>query len=219
MVSRRRIRRGWTGSWARVLRTALCFSAIAGLCGCTPVHFTVSSAPVRPEDAARYALANPELAVRLQVADFEIRNVDTQYRENEKDLFRRHFSVAIPNLIQEQLGKRQVFSEVTRVTSARPQSTDYIVTATYDFFERLGPRGGGWIPFAGNEAWIKGNLFVRVTEAKGGSTVLEKSYPEEHRDRTSVYIGAKVGYLQAAYIASIASEIINAIAEQRRVNP
>lgn len=55
--------------------------------GCATIHFTVTSAPVKPEDAGSYTAPNPKLAVRVQVANFEIRQIDTQYPEREKISF------------------------------------------------------------------------------------------------------------------------------------
>lgn len=209
--------RGW-----QVLFAGMAVMALASLSGCPSTHFTVRSAPVNPEDSPRYLLTNAEDPVRVQVADFQILRVDTQFPEDEKDLFRRHFAIAIPNMIQEQIGKRQVFSEVTRVSSAKPDATDYIIMGRYDFFSRLGTQGREWIPFAGavgakiNEAWVKEDLSVRIVDAKTGKAVFEKSYPEEHRDMTSVRQRPDVGYLQAAYIAKICTEIIDSIKSQEK---
>jgi curli biogenesis system outer membrane secretion channel CsgG len=189
--------------------------------GCSTVHYTVSSAPVRPEDTGRFAVANPEVPVRVHITNFEIRQVDTQYPEREKELFRRHNSVAIANILQEFLGKRQVFAEVTRTTTAKPNSADYVITGTYNFFERIGTQGREWIPFAGtfgasiNEATIRGTLSLRIVESKGGTVVFEKVFPEEHTERTSIYKKANVGYLQADYMGQIASEVIKAISGHR----
>lgn len=192
------------------------------LAGCSTVHFSVSSAPVRPEDTGRFAVPNPEVPTRVQIANFDICQVDTQYPEREKELYRRHFAIAIPNLLQEFLGKRQAFSEVTRVTTPKPDATDYVITGTYDFFERIGTQGREWIPFAGtfgapiNEATVKGTLSLRIVEATTGAIVPEKIYPEEHSERTSVYKKANVGYLQADYMGKISTEVIKAISDYRQ---
>lgn len=218
MVRRTSLCRSWRGLRSVIVGISVVVAFVI-LSGCG-AHFTVSSDPIRPEDATRYSAANPEIPVRVQVVNFEIREVDAKYPEDDKNLFRRHFAIAIPNMIQEQLGNRKVFSEVVRVSSARPESTDYVVTGTYDFFERLGTQGREWIPFAGtfgariNEAWIRENLSVRVTKANSVKTVLERSYLEEHRDKTSIYHKAYVGYLQTAYIARICTDIINSIKNQ-----
>ena len=206
---------------ARLVKTLVMLLLIFAVEGCSTVHYTESSAPIRPEDAGRFAVANPEIPIRVQIANFEIRQIDTQYSELEKDLFRRHNSVAIPNLLQEFIGKRQVFAEVSRVSSAAPGSTDYIITGTYDFFERLGTQGREWIPGAGtfgahiNEATVKGILSLRIVKSNGGTVVLEKAFPEEHSDNSSIYVGPKVGYLQEDYMGRIASEVINSISNHR----
>lgn len=208
-------------SFGKSFKTLGIVLLMVALAGCSTVHFSVSSAPVRPEDTGRFAEPNPEVSARVQIANFEIRQVDTQYPEQEKELYRRHFAVAIPNLLQEFLGKRQAFSEVTRVTTAKLDATDYVITGTYDFFERIGTQGREWIPFAGtfgapiNEATVKGTLSLRIVEAKRGSVVFEKVFPEEHSETTSVYKKANVGYLQADYMGQIATEVIKAISDYR----
>jgi hypothetical protein len=185
---------------------------------CTsPVHFTVHSAPVQPEHLGSYKLADPDLPVVVGITNFNVRRVDTQYPEVEKRLFREHFSVAIPNMVQESLGARQVFSQVIRGSLPGSVPADYEITGAYDFFERIGTQGREWIPFAGifgakiNEAWIKANLKIRVIKKESGSEVLYRDYPEEHRDRTSIRQSPKVGYLQADYLARISSDIIEAV--------
>ncbi len=206
----------WCSQSLRIV--AVILLAVAAM-GCSTTHYTVLSAPVSPEDTGRFVTANPEIPVRVQITNFEIRKVDTQYPEKEKELFRRHNSVAIPNMLQEFLGTRQVFAEVTRSSVAKPDSTDYVIIGTYDFFERLGTRGREWIPFAGifgapiNEATIRATLSLQIVESKNGTVVFDKAFPEEHSDRTSIYKRPNVGYLQAAYMGQIASEIIHAISD------
>src|SRR5438094_5784714 len=85
--------------------------------GCHRAHFTVQSAPPRPEDTGSFRTQSPEMSAVVQIANFTVRTVDTQYPDREKDMFRRHFAAAIPNLLQESIGRRQVFSEVRRVAS------------------------------------------------------------------------------------------------------
>lgn len=189
--------------------------------GCSSVHYTVSSAPVRVKDTGRFATSNPEVPVKVQITNFEIRHVDTQYPEKEKTLFRKHNSIAIPNLIQESIGRRQRFSEVRRVTSFTPHLSDYVITGTYDFFERIGTQGKEWIPFAGtfgapiNGATILGKLTITIIETQDNIEIFDKSFTEDHSERTSIYKNAKVGYLQADYIGNISSEIINAISRHQ----
>lgn len=188
---------------------------------CSTAHFSVTSVPVRPEDTGRFAVSNPDVLAGVQIANFEIRQVDTQYPERKKELFRRHLAVTIPNMLQEFLGKRQAFPEVTRVAKPRPDATDYVITGTYDFFERIGTQGREWIPFAGtfgaaiNEATVKGTLSLRIVQAKSVAVVLEKIFPEEHSERTSIYKKANVGYLQADYLGQITTEVIKEISNYR----
>jgi hypothetical protein len=196
--------------------------AIVIFAGCAPVHFTVNSAPVAPEHTGSFKTNAPEIPVTVQITNFVIETVDTQYSENEKELFRRHMSIVIPNVLQESLGKRQAFSQITRAATANPVVTNYMVSGTYNFAERLGTQGREWIPFAGlfgakiNRAWVKGTLAIFVIDAKTGAEIFRKSYIEEHRDNTSIYSQPRVGYLQADYLAAIANDIIDVIKKQRR---
>jgi hypothetical protein len=191
--------------------------AIASVFGCHGAHFTVQNAALLPEQAPSFKTASPEVPAIVQIANFTIGAVDTQYPEEEKNVFRRHMAVAIPNILQDYLGKKQVFANVTRSSSPIPAQADYTVTGEYDFFERLGTGGREWIPFYGtfggsiNEAWVKGTTTVVVADAKTGAEILRKSYAEEHRDRTSIYQRPNVGYMQADYVAGIATEITDAI--------
>ena len=188
--------------------------------GCARVHFTVTSAPVPPEHAPSFKTEAAEIPVVVQITNFVINKVDTQYPESEKEVFQRHYALAIPNSLQDSLGKRQIFSRVTRVTISNPTEADYILSGNYDFFSRLGTQGREWIPFAGtvgaeiNEAWVKETMHLRITHSKTGAEVFFKSFPEEHRDRTSIYKKAQVSYLQANYISAMTSEIIDVIKKQ-----
>lgn len=185
--------------------------------GCHRAKFTVQNAPAAPEFLGSYKVPNPEMPVVIQLANFNIRTVDTQYNASGKEAFRNYFSSAIPTMLQEVLGKRQVFAEVKRTAAPNPQGSDYLILADYDFFERLGTQGREWIPLAGtfgapiNEAWVKGRLTVQVVRSDGGAKVFQREYVEEHRDRTSVYSAPRVGYLQADHLAQIAQDVIEAI--------
>jgi hypothetical protein len=180
-------------------------------------HYTVRNAPVPADQLGSYRISDAETPVVVQFADFTVGKVDTQYPEREKDDFRRAMAVFIPNLLQEQAGKRQVFSAVTRSSRADSSAADYVVTGRYDHFERLGTRGRQWIPFYGtfggkiNEAWVKGELAVAVVNGKTGVAVLERTFQEEHRDRTSIYQSPNVGYLQADHAAEIVGAIVTAV--------
>ncbi len=195
--------------------TALLLAALIQS-GCYRAHFAVQSAPVPAEQAASFKTASPEVPAVVQVANFAVGAVDTQYTEEEKESFRKHFAVAIANLLQETLGRKQIFSNVTRSVTPMPAQAEFVVSGSYDFFERLGTGGREWIPFYGtfggkiNEAWVKGTITVVVTDSRSGTELLRKTYVEEHRDRTSVYQKPFVGYLQADFLSNIASEIIAA---------
>lgn len=192
--------------------------------GCASTHFTVYSAPASPENMGSYKMESATIPVTLQISNFVIGKVDTLYPENEKEIFRKFMALQIPNMLQEDVGKRQVFSSVTRVADSNPATADYIMSGHYDFFERLGTQGREWIPYAGtfgaqiNEATIKGDLEICITKAATGNEVLRKTFTEDHSDRTSVYQKASAGYLQADYIAAIASEIIGAVEKAESVN-
>ena len=196
--------------------------AIVIFAGCAPVHFTVNNAPVAPEHTGSFKANAAEIPVTVQITNFVIETVNTQYSENEKELFRRHMSITIPNSLQEFLGKRQTFSQVTRSATANPVVTNYMVSGNYNYAERLGTQGREWIPFAGlfgakiNKAWAKGTMVVWIIDAKTGTEIFRKSYTEEHKDKTLIYSQPRVGYLQADYMAAISNDIIDAIRKQRK---
>jgi hypothetical protein len=157
-----------------------------------------------------------EIPAAVQVANFTIGAVDTQYSEADKEVFRRTMAVIVPNVLQETLGKRQVFSQVARVETAGGHA-DYVIVGNYDFFERLGTQGREWIPYAGlfgakiNEATVRGTMRVVVQDARTGASIMDRTFTEQHSERTSVYTRPLVGYLQADHMAEISEAIISAI--------
>jgi hypothetical protein len=66
---------------------------------------------------------------------------------------------------------------------------------------------------------VKGTMRVRVASGDDGRAVLDETYVEEHRDRTSVYNRPFVGYLQANHLAEIAQGIIEAVKADRASRP
>jgi hypothetical protein len=201
-----------------VAARAAALVSIACLTGwsCRP-HFTVQNAPLPPEQAGSFRTERPEIPQTVQIADFKINRVDTQYHDSEKDLFRKHLSVAIPNALQEFMGRQQVLAAVTRSAAVIPTTGDYVVTGEYDFYERLGTRGREWIPFYGtfggkiNVAHVRGELTVHLHDARTGERLFSRMYPEEHRDVTSIYKRPQVGYLQAPYLSTVSNELIVAV--------
>jgi hypothetical protein len=193
--------------------------------GCPSARFNVTSAPAPPEHLGSFKMESATIPVVVQLTNFVIGNVDAQFSEEDNTKFRYHAGVAIPNMLQDFLGKRQVFSQVTRVSQVQPFTADYIVSGDYEFFQRLGTQGREWIPYAGafgakiNTAWVKATLSVRIMEAKTGAEVFRKNYPEEHKEDTSIYQRVSVGYLQAAYMAGIASDIIGVIESREKQKP
>ena len=199
-------------------RTArvLCATAVmVSVTACSSVHFTVRSTPSAPEHLGAFRTDSPEVPAVLQIANFTVGTVDTQYPESEKALFRQIFALFVPNTLQEAIGKRQAFAQVTRVPATDPAKADYLMTGNYDFFERLGTQGREWIPFGSfariNEAWVRGTLRVVVRDAKTGIVVLERTYVEEKRDRTRPNVAPNVGYLQTDHVSAIATDIIEAV--------
>jgi hypothetical protein len=193
----------------------LLFAAtVAG--GCARRQFVVSNAPALPQNAPHFRPPSAELPLVVQITNFTLRNVDTQFSDTDEDRLRRHYALAVPNLLQEFIGKRQVFGDVTRAGTADPRSADYIVTADYDFLLRNGTQGREWIPYYGafaeiNEAWGRDTIDVRVTHARSGVDVLRKAYTEEHRARTRVNEPALVYLLQDDYMSRVATGVIEAI--------
>lgn len=200
-----------------MMRTAsvICATVVMISTACSSVHFTVRSAPSAPEHLGAFRTDSPEVPAVLQISNFTIGTVDTQYPESEKALFRQTFALLVPNTLQEAIGKRQAFAQVTRVAATDPATADYLMTGNYDFFERLGTQGREWIPFAGfariNEAWVRGTMRVVVSDAKTGVVVLERTYVEEKRDRTRPNVAPNVGYLQADHVSVIATDVITAV--------
>ena len=188
----------------------------AMIVGCARRQFVVSSAPARPENAPHYRAPSPELPVVVQISNFTLRNVDTQFSDTDEERLRRHYALAVPNLLQKFIGTRQVFGDVTRSATPDPQGADYVVTAEYDFLLRNGTQGREWIPYYGvfaeiNEAWGRDTIDVRVTHARTGTEVLRKAYTEEHRARTRVREPALVYLLQDDYMSEVAAGVIDAI--------
>lgn len=194
------------------------------LAGCTPLRVSVGPTPVRPEDTGRFITPNSEVPVRVQIPNFEIgqvyiRSDMRQCSEQNEKLIGQHYAVLIPNIFQESIGKRQVFSEVTRVAAARPDATDYIVTGTYDYFQQLSVGILGRIfPLSQlgvrtNEVTARGTLLLRIVETKRGTVVFEKTFIETYNKMGSIYETADIGFLQAGYIGGIATEVIKAISD------
>lgn len=194
------------------------------LAGCSPLHVSVGPAPVRPEDTGRFITPNSEVPARVQIPNFEIRQVYIRSdirlcSEQDKELIRQHHAVHIPNIFQESIGKRQVFSEVTRVASARPDATDYIITGTYDYFQLISVGILGRILFVSelgvrtNEVTARGTLLLRIVETKRGTVVFEKIFIETYNKMVSIYETAHIGFLEAGYIGGIATEVIKAISD------
>ena len=71
------------------------FITIFIFAGCAPVHFTVNNAPVAPEHTGSFKTTTPEIPLNVQITNFIVESVDTQYSEKEKELFRRNYSIAI----------------------------------------------------------------------------------------------------------------------------
>ena len=199
--------------------------------GCA-THFKVNRPPIAPDHTGSFKTNAPEIPVAVQITNFVIETVDTQYPENEKELFRRTYSIAIPNGLQEILGKRQAFSQVTRAATENPIVTNYIVSGTYNFAERFSTQGREWIPFAVQfrakiiRVWVKGTMVVWIVDANTGAEIFRKSYTEEHKDKISItgdtfipfltYSEPYAGYLREDYVTAIANDIIDAIRKQRK---
>lgn len=49
------------------------------LMSCGRTNFTVKSYPIRPEDVPKVTVNNADIPVSVQIANFKIRKVDTQY--------------------------------------------------------------------------------------------------------------------------------------------
>ena len=112
---------------------AVCLAAVACLAaGCQTVHYRVNAEAVPVEALEHYKLDKADIPVAIQIVNFTINSVDASYPDEDKETFRRHNAVAIPNALQHSFGNRKAFSEVSRTVTADPKSADYIVSGTYD---------------------------------------------------------------------------------------
>lgn len=193
------------------------------LAGCSP-RISLGPAPVRPEDTGRFITPSSEVPARVQIPNFEIGQVYIrvdmrQCSEQDKKLIGQRYAVLIPNIFQESIGKRQAFSEVTRVAAARPDATDYIITGTYDYFQQTSI--GFWRRFfflealgvRTNKITARGTLLLRIVETKRGTVVFEKTFVETYDKMVSVHETVDIGFLQAGYIGGVATEVIKAISD------
>ncbi len=184
------------------------FAASACLfAGCQTIqHYRVSVEAVPVEALEKFKQDKAEIPARVQVVNFVVNSVDADYSEADKNVFRRHNAVFIPNALQGSLGARKVFSEVLRTESPNPELSDYVISGTYDItMKRV--RG-----FFSHSVSTKGTMHVRVVRAKDNVPIIDKDYVEERFDEARNNLAVNVYYLQQAYIASITAEIKKAIA-------
>jgi len=175
--------------------------------GCQTTHYRVNQEAVPVDAIETFKQDKAEIPARLQVVNFVVNSVDTDYSDDEKNVFRRHNAVFIPNLLHHSLGERKVFSEVKRSVLPLPESTDYIISGTYDFF------GKREIGFSSHSVRIKGTMHLRVVRAKDNLQILDKDFVEERSDEAKKNQRVNVNYLQKAYIESITFEIKKYIAQ------
>jgi hypothetical protein len=175
--------------------------------GCAQVHYKVQEEAVPVEALEKYKQDKAEVPARIQVVNFVVNSVDADYSDDDKNIFRRHNNIAIPNMLQRSLGERKVFSEVVRTESPNPVSTDYVISGTYDFI-RKAEKG-----FTSHSISIKGAMHVRVVRAKDNVPIMDKDYVEERSDTAKKQVAVSVTYLQKAYIESITAEIKKTIAQ------
>jgi len=166
--------------------------AFAGT-GCA-AHFHVLRDAESPDRIPPLRTSNPRLPVTLQIANFSVQTVDTQYPNKEKEQFRQHFSVAIPNLLEEAVGDQHAVAEVRRTAIIDQSAADYVVYGEYSYWERLGTEPAGWIPLVAlagapvTKRSVRTSLDVRVLDAHSGAERSEeRRVGKECRSRWSPY--------------------------------
>jgi hypothetical protein len=184
--------------------------------GCA-AHFHVLRDAESPDRIPPLRTSNPRLPVTLQIANFAVGTVDTQYPPNEKEQFRQHFSVAIPNLLEEAVGEQHAVAEVRRTAIVDQGSADYVVYGEYAYWERLGTEPLGWVPLVAlagapvTKRSMRTSLGVRVLDARTGAEILRRTYPEEIEQTTSMYETPPARHLGHDYMAGIAADVVAAI--------
>jgi hypothetical protein len=195
--------------------TALLALVCAGT-GCA-AHFQVLRDAQPPDQIPPLRASNPRLPVTLQIANFAVADVDTQYPPNEKEQFRRHFSVAIPNLLEEAVGEQHAVAEVRRTAIVDQTAADYIVYGEYSYYERLGTEPLGWVPLVAlagapvTRRSVRTSLGVRVLDAQTGAEIFRRSYPEEIEQTTSMYETPPARHLGHDYLGRVAADVVAAI--------
>ncbi|MEI2725934.1 MAG: hypothetical protein V9H26_21185 [Verrucomicrobiota bacterium] len=174
------------------------------LSGCKTGHMTIPEA-TKPQALEPIRTANAEMPVKVVVVNFAIKSVENDSDNVDTESLRRNLALAVPNRLCGSLGGRRVFSEVSRASSAEPGSADFIVSGDYEIALRSG-KG-----FGTHYASVKGTMSVRVVEVKTGNQVFQKTYVEEHKDKTTGQNRARVTWLQSAHVAEITADIKAAI--------
>lgn len=206
------------------MRLSLCCTTLCwmiallalSLIGCRGATYSAPR-PAEPQHLGTFKTSAPEVDSVVQIADFQIKDVDTDFDDEDVAEFRATNSAAIPNALHQLIGQRQVFREVRRAHVTHPSESDFTVMGSYDFFLRLGTQGREWIPFAGtfgapiNEATARENMDVRVVD-RDGREIFRRSYPAESQETASIYSRVNANYLQPEYLARIADDIVRAIA-------
>jgi hypothetical protein len=191
-------------------------AALALFPGCRR-NVVTAPAAIAPQDLGTFRVADAPTPVVVLIEDFENGKLETNLDKDQEESLRKADPVAIPNNLQALIGQRQVFREVIRSETANSTRADYIVSGTYDLYVKLGTSGREWIPFAGtfgakiNEATAREKINVKVVRSNDGREILNRSFPSEQQESTSVYSQPRVSWLQPNYLAGIGSAIITAI--------
>ncbi len=210
------------GKTAKGMFVRIIFSVVTAcfLSGCETSHITLAEAS-KPESLE--PIRTPRsIPVKIQVANFTVDSVECKTGGIDEVTMRKHLELTVPNRIFFSLGNRHVFSEVSRIASTNEASADFVVSGEYEFIYRL---GGGVISAA--HAYVKGTTHLHVIDAKTGNAILEKTYVEEHGDKStnpllsnhSFPLRPKVQGLQDAHIADITTDIKKAIFQKIGTTP
>jgi hypothetical protein len=171
--------------------------------------------PVDPNHIAVQSNPNAQFDAVVQVDDFSLGNIKTNFSDRDMQQFRSDMPVTIGNKIFSMLAGGGLFRSVKRTLSG-PEA-DFIVSGTYDFYSYLGTHGREWIPLAGtvgariNEATIRETIHVSVLETKTGRVILDRAFHEDQEEWTSIYQTAQAAWLQPNFVGRVSQGIGDAI--------
>lgn len=169
--------------------------------------------PVDPHLIAVQTNDNAQLNAVVQVDNFSLGKIKTNFSEHDMEQFRADMPVLVGNGLFGLLGN--AFRTIKRSAVGPP--ADFIVSGSYDHTSYFGTGGREWIPFAGtfgapiNEATIHEVLHVNVVDTRTGRSILDQQFNDDQEERTSIYSTAQGNWLQPSFLAKVAQSIVDAV--------